>query len=259
MRTTPELRRALFAVVTAALLCACDSSPGSAPVPSQKTVPGAERQVNVSASLPAPPPNRQYDAGVSAIDETRAGPQPIPVVPAGKPKAAKPGEKSPEKTASTAPTATLSDGSTAALPPITAGESTSSLGGSPAAKAGPTAEPAAPSVTKAPERPEPATPPVPRLPPVASVAAPCRSGGLTAPAQSEFTRIAGSLAGAGRIEVRAFAGGDDEDDGRTMAMGCALLVRSYLIDQGVRSRIEVNAYEAGKGTKDRVDIFVADP
>ena len=44
-----------------------------------------------------------------------------------------------------------------------------------------------------------------------------------------------------------------------MAMGCALLVRSYLIDQGVRSRIEVSAYEAGNGTKDRVDIFVADP
>ncbi len=248
-------RLVLFGAFTATLLCACNSSPAGVLVASKKTVPGAERQVEVSASLPAPPPNRQYDAGISAIDETRAGPQPLPVAPAGKAKA----EKVPEKTATPAPAAAPIDGTTATLPPITPGKSTSSLADSPPAKAEPPAAPATPAMTKEAARPEPATPPVPRRPPVASVSAPCRSSGLTAAAQSEFTRIAGTLSGAGRIEVRAFAGGDEQDDGQSMAMGCALLVRSYLIDQGVRSRIEVNAYEARKGAKDRVDIFVPDP
>ncbi len=236
-------RPVLVGAFTAALLCACDSSPG-VPVASQKTVPGAERQVGASAGLPAPPPNRQYDAGISAVDENRAGPQPLPVAPAAKPKA----EKQTEKTASTVPVATLNDGSTAALPPITPGESTSSLAGTPAPTAEPPAAPAAPAVTKAPARPEPAAPPPPQRPPAGSVTAPCQSGGLTAAAQAEFTRIAGTLTAAGRIEVRAFAGGDDQDDGRTMAMGCALLVRSYLIDHGVRSRIDVNAFEAGSAS-----------
>ena len=87
---------------------------------------------------------------------------------------------------------------------------------------------------------------------------PCRSSGLTPAAQSEFTRIAGSLAGATKVEVRAFAVGE-QDDGQAVAMGCALVVRSYLIDLGVRSRIDVNAWESANGTKDRVEIFVPDP
>jgi hypothetical protein len=248
---TSAWRCALVGGCAVALLVACDSSRG---IPAGKsTVPGAERQVGASASLPPPATNRQYDAGISAVDESRVGLQPLPVVPVSNAKSA---EKATDKPEFPAPVSVAVDGTTVTLPPITPGESSSSLATPPVAAVEPPAVPPAPVL--APARSEPAIPPVPSRPPIATVAQPCRSSGLTPAAQSEFTRIADSLAGATRVEVRAFAIGE-EDDGQAVAMGCALVVRSQLIDLGVRSRIDVNAYEIADGTKDRVEIFVPAP
>lgn len=55
-----------------------------------------------------------------------------------------------------------------------------------------------------------------------------------------------------QIELRAYAGGTDPES-RKIALARALVVRSYLIDRGVKSRIEVGS---GAGDGDRVDILV---
>ena len=55
-----------------------------------------------------------------------------------------------------------------------------------------------------------------------------------------------------QVELRAFASGA-EIDSRKIALARALVVRSHLIDRGVKSRIEVGAF-AGDG--ERVDILV---
>ena len=64
-----------------------------------------------------------------------------------------------------------------------------------------------------------------------------------------------------QIELRAFAGGADPTDARKVALARALAVRSYLIDQGVKARIEVGAFAAGRngGPAERVDILAPGP
>jgi outer membrane protein OmpA-like peptidoglycan-associated protein len=72
--------------------------------------------------------------------------------------------------------------------------------------------------------------------------------------------LAKSLAerGVKQVEVRGYASGDDTGDARKVALARALSVRSYLIDQGVRARIEVsaNAQPAKTDPKERVDVMV---
>lgn len=72
--------------------------------------------------------------------------------------------------------------------------------------------------------------------------------------------LAKSLAerGVRQLEVRGYASGDDTGDARKTALARALSVRSYLIDQGVRARIEVsaNAQPARTAPKERVDVMV---
>ena len=64
--------------------------------------------------------------------------------------------------------------------------------------------------------------------------------------------------GVRQVEVRGFASGEDTGDARKVALARALSVRSYLIDQGVRARIEVsaNAQPARTPPKERVDVVV---
>lgn len=59
------------------------------------------------------------------------------------------------------------------------------------------------------------------------------------------------------IEVRAYAGGGDSDS-RKVALARALVVRSYLIDKGIKTRIEVGDYggDSRGGGSERVDILV---
>ncbi|MBN9085278.1 MAG: OmpA family protein [Reyranella sp.] len=64
--------------------------------------------------------------------------------------------------------------------------------------------------------------------------------------------------GVRQLEVRGYASGEDTGDARKMALARALAVRSYLIDQGVKARIEVgaNAQPARTAPKERVDVVL---
>ncbi|MBS0525566.1 MAG: OmpA family protein [Proteobacteria bacterium] len=64
--------------------------------------------------------------------------------------------------------------------------------------------------------------------------------------------------GVRQIELRGYATGGDSDDARKIALVRTLAVRMYLIDQGVKARIEVAAQAAparGGGAKERVDVM----
>ena len=101
---------------------------------------------------------------------------------------------------------------------------------------------------------DPATPPPTKAPLVASIPFVGRSPDLT-----DMTRAA--LDGVGKnladkrprlVEVRAFATGDDIVS-RQISLARALVVRAYLIDRGVKTRIDVGAF---LGDDERVDILV---
>jgi outer membrane protein OmpA-like peptidoglycan-associated protein len=82
-----------------------------------------------------------------------------------------------------------------------------------------------------------------------------QSAEISAAARVELDRVAKVAANLRQIEVRAFATGPDAADARKIALARALAVRSYLIDQGVKARIEVGAYAAdARGGSERVDI-----
>ena len=128
--------------------------------------------------------------------------------------------------------------------------------------AGPSA-PAAPSVTV------PATPPAAAtraattptaLPstqprgPFGTIAFIGMSAALTPATKAELDQIAKRIADQKlrHIELRAFAV-DSGPDSRKIALARALVVRSYLMDKGVKSRIEVGSFS---GDGDSVDILV---
>jgi hypothetical protein len=127
--------------------------------------------------------------------------------------------------------------------------------------AGPSA-PAAPSVTV------PATPPpgptlavgTPAVPstqpggPFGTIAFIGRSVVLTPATKAELDQIAKRIADQKlrHIELRAFAA-DTGPDSRKIALARALVVRSYLMDKGVKSRIEVGSFS---GDGDSVEILV---
>ena len=101
---------------------------------------------------------------------------------------------------------------------------------------------------------DPATPPPTKAPLAASISFIGRSPDLT-----DMTRAA--LDGVGKnladkrprlVEVRAFATGDDIVS-RQISLARALVVRAYLIDRGVKARIDVGAF---LGDDERVDILV---
>jgi outer membrane protein OmpA-like peptidoglycan-associated protein len=101
---------------------------------------------------------------------------------------------------------------------------------------------------------DPATPPPTKAPLAASIPFVGRSPDLT-----DMTRTA--LDGVGKnladkrprlVEVRAFATGDDIVS-RQISLARALVVRAYLIDRGVKARIDVGAF---LGDDERVDILV---
>ena len=81
--------------------------------------------------------------------------------------------------------------------------------------------------------------------------------------KSDLDRIAKTISQQrmAAVELRAFAGGTDPADARKVALARALAVRSYLIDQGVKARIEVGAFAAsrGAGAGERVDVLAPGP
>lgn len=81
-----------------------------------------------------------------------------------------------------------------------------------------------------------------------------RSAALTPATKAELDQIARRIADQKlrHVELRAFAP-DIGPDSRKIALARALVVRSYLIDRGVKSRIEVGSFS---GDGDSVDILV---
>ncbi len=81
-----------------------------------------------------------------------------------------------------------------------------------------------------------------------------RSAALTPATKAELDQIARRIADQKlrHVELRAFAP-DTGPDSRKIALARALVVRSYLIDRGVKSRIEVGSFS---GDGDSVDILV---
>ena len=81
-----------------------------------------------------------------------------------------------------------------------------------------------------------------------------RSAALTPATKAELDQIAKRIADQKlrHIELRAFAA-DSGPDSRKIALARALVVRSYLMDKGVKSRIEVGSFS---GDGDSVDILV---
>jgi outer membrane protein OmpA-like peptidoglycan-associated protein len=90
--------------------------------------------------------------------------------------------------------------------------------------------------------------------PFGTIAFAGRSAALTAVTKSELDQIAKRIADQKlrHIELRAFAD-SDQPDSRKIALARALVVRSYLIDRGVKSRIEVGSFS---GDGEAVEILV---
>jgi outer membrane protein OmpA-like peptidoglycan-associated protein len=137
----------------------------------------------------------------------------------------------------------------------------------PAAPPAPTPEPTPVVIAPPPAAPPPAavasaTPPpepaAPRAAPtLASIAFTPQSAEINGLARTELDRVAQSAKGVRAIELRAYAGGSDPTEARKVALARALSVRSYLIDQGVRARIEVGAFASSNssGGSERVDVL----
>lgn len=127
----------------------------------------------------------------------------------------------------------------------------------------PTPAPTPPVVTPTPPRPTaaatPAPQPIPAAPGRGAVAATiafaAQSAELSDAAKADLDRIAKNISDRSlrQVELRAYAGSGDAD-GRKVSLARALIVRSYLIDKGVKSRIEIGAFSGEGG--DRVDILV---
>jgi outer membrane protein OmpA-like peptidoglycan-associated protein len=82
-----------------------------------------------------------------------------------------------------------------------------------------------------------------------------QSADLNDATKSELDRVAKNIneKALRQVELRAYAAGADPES-RKIALARALVVRSYLIDRGVKSRIEVGGFSGGDG--ERVDIVV---
>jgi outer membrane protein OmpA-like peptidoglycan-associated protein len=81
---------------------------------------------------------------------------------------------------------------------------------------------------------------------------------INAAARSALDTLAQVLTAQGvrQVELRGYATGD-ADEARKLALVRTLAVRMYLIDQGVKARIEVlaQAAPAKVGAKERVDVM----
>ncbi|MBV8166928.1 MAG: OmpA family protein [Alphaproteobacteria bacterium] len=138
----------------------------------------------------------------------------------------------------------------------------------------PAAAPPAPAPTPAP-RPMASAPPGSPLPaPVQTAAAGALSrvlftngsADLDETARRELAQLAGRLGrdGESRIQLLAYADGsaENESQARRLSLSRALAVRSYLIEQGIRStRVNVQALgiKSAGGPADRVDAMAATP
>ena len=215
--------------------------------------------------LPAPPPG-PIESRIVAIPEVGGG------------------RSAPRNLYSSAPAHASPPAPAPVAPPVAAPVPTAAPTPAPVPVARPAAPPAvvtppapapAPAATPTPPRPAvaaapaPVTTPAPPPAPSRSTATPAPSGGAVAAtvafsgqsaelsdaAKADLDRVAKNISDRSlrQVELRAHTGANDPES-RKVSLARALIVRSYLIDKGVKSRIEIGAF-AGDGG-DRVDILV---
>lgn len=122
----------------------------------------------------------------------------------------------------------------------------------PAVVVAPTPAPAPPPVVASVAPPK---PPAAATPIIASVAFLPQSAEISTVARVELDRVAQTVKGGRGIELRAYASGSDAAEARKIALARALSVRSYLIDQNMKTRIEVGAFASTDGGGERVDVL----
>jgi len=113
-------------------------------------------------------------------------------------------------------------------------------------------------VAAAQSAPNPTVPSSPADAPAATVPFDRQSVEINPAARSALDTLAQTLTAQGvrEVELRGYATGEDADEARKLALVRTLAVRMYLIDQGVKARIEVAAQPAPKvGAKERVDVM----
>lgn len=209
-------------------------------------VPAPVYSYNPGAYLPAPPPG-PIESRMVAIPELGNAPSrresytpvptytPPPSPPAASPVTVRP-EPAPPPPAAPAPVAA------APTPPAVT----------------PTPPPRAAAAAAPPLPPEPVAQP-PKGAVAATIAFSGQSAELNEAGKTDLDRLAKNIGDRSlrQIEIRAYAGGGDLDS-RKISLARALVVRSYLIDKGVKARIEVGAYggDSRGGGSERVDILV---
>jgi outer membrane protein OmpA-like peptidoglycan-associated protein len=233
---------------------------------------------NSGAYLPAPPPG-PIESRMVAIPELSKAPSrrenhtPVPTYTPPPPPAAPPVAVRPDPTPTptpllarvvppppAAPAPVAAPVAAAPAPPTaTAAPAAAAAPAPPAATPAPAAPPArATAAVSPPLPPEPAVQP-PRGTVAATIAFIGQSAELNDAARTDLDRLAKNLGDRSlrQIEIRAYAGGAGADT-RKISLARALVVRSYLIDKGVKTRIEVGAFggDSRGGGSDRVDILV---
>ena len=214
--------------------------------------PYATGSYNYGADLPAPPPG-PIQSRLTAVPQrgdrggaptTRAA----AVAPAPQPSA-------PLPITVAAPAAPPPAAAPAAPPPLPVVVAPAPP---PAPAAAPAPAPAAPPravASVAPPPPEPVTAPPAPAAVMASVVFIPQSAEISAASRVELDRVAQNIKGVRGIELRAYASGSDPTEARKVALARALAVRSYLIDQNVKTRIEVGAFASTNGGSERVDVL----
>lgn len=116
------------------------------------------------------------------------------------------------------------------------------------------AAPAAPEQKMAAVAPPPSAPA--RVPLTLTLAFPPRSAELSDASRTELDRLIKNVSDRGlrQVEVRSFAA-NGEPDSRKVSLARALNIRTYLIDKGVKSKIEIGTFSSSDGNE-RVDIVV---
>jgi outer membrane protein OmpA-like peptidoglycan-associated protein len=94
------------------------------------------------------------------------------------------------------------------------------------------------------------------VPLTVSLAFPPRSAELSDATREELDRLIKSISDRGlrQVELRSFAG-NGEPDSRKVSLARALNIRTYLIDKGVKSKIEIGTFSSTDGNE-RVEIVV---
>ena len=217
--------------------------PRTAPRPVPAPRPGIARRA--AESMPAAPPPRVTRRTVSPPDRAAAAPPPAPAPKALPPLAA----KAPPPPVAKAPPSPSSPVAAAPAPP----------------KARPAPPPARARAAESPEKRVAALPGIP-LPPAGGPILRIDFGGasmrLTPDAERKLKSLAATMMeNDGRLQLKAHAGGTGETRrlARRLSLSRALEVRSFLIEQGMRStRIDVRAlgHPEDGGPSERVDVVL---